>query len=397
MSKLDRVSMKAIIDTGNAIVWEAECAKHSSESLCCCPIPRRPATMHLAGLPCWDFSSQGARAGESGKTALACSAWYAQRVATQEPVIVLEQVVHYPTEIAEFFLGKFYLIFQVVSDPVDLGWPVRRKRKIIVMVHRRYLIAAHEPAPGFCSWPDFYTACFRTCLVTWRDWLLAPAGDVSDDLRWARGRPSSMHGYKGSLRDIGDAEFDCNHQLADECDQLRRASPYAEALSAWEIKNLNAYLRKFPGRPGSRMAFMLQQSADRHAHASSHDNMCTIISNSTIIYSPDHGRSLTPSEILWFQGFPVGHAKPYGERSCFDVLDLDHCFRTRSSVISQAGNAMHCHVIGLAIMWAMMFHEIGRDFDTGAPEGLGGQCPDGSGSVDSIASVGRRLRRRTSS
>eukprot|EP00959_Pyramimonas_sp_CCMP1952_P001854 38033-Pyramimonas_sp.AAC.1 len=68
--------------------------------------------MHLAGLPCWDWSPQGSRAGEGGKTYLASCAWYAQRSAIQEPVVVLEQVVNYPSEIVEFFLGKWYVLFE---------------------------------------------------------------------------------------------------------------------------------------------------------------------------------------------------------------------------------------------------------------------------------------------
>eukprot|EP00969_Alexandrium_andersonii_P089040 3929351-Alexandrium_andersonii.AAC.1 len=70
-----------------------------------------------------------------------------------------------------------------------------------------------------------------------------------------------------------------------------------------------------------------------------------------MLFSDLDNRWLTPKELLAFQGWPVfGLQKVCDEKTPFDH---DNPARTRVSVAEQAGNAMHCHVVGLALLFAL--------------------------------------------
>ena len=61
-----------------------------------------------------------------------------------------------------------------------------------------------------------------------------------------------------------------------------------------------------------------------------------------------------PSECLLAQGFSVTlESKVHAESTSFDVPRVFP--RTRSAMFMQAGNAMNVHMIGLALVWALVF------------------------------------------
>ena len=128
-------------------------------------------------------------------------------------------------------------------------------------------------------------------------------------------------------------------------------SKFTRLLTTSELQNLKQYINQF----GDGL-FCLQQDAMQHAQfARPSDNMNTVIANSGIMFSTVHWRWLTPFEKLAAQGIAVyGHLCPEGLACSFQqprqVLGLPP--RVRSAVSRQAGNAMHCNVIGIAMLWA---------------------------------------------
>ena len=92
-----------------AVVEEAHCFVHNR--LC----RYKAAFVHCAGSPCTDWSPQGTRKGEDGETRVAFLAWVAMRICWQEPVIIQENVVQFPSELLEQLIGHLYNI-QVGCD-----------------------------------------------------------------------------------------------------------------------------------------------------------------------------------------------------------------------------------------------------------------------------------------
>eukprot|EP00959_Pyramimonas_sp_CCMP1952_P467396 9491536-Pyramimonas_sp.AAC.1 len=83
--------------------------------------------------------------------------------------------------------------------------------------------------------------------------------------------------------------------------------------------------------------------------------MMTVIRNVDTLWSVRHKRWVMPHEMLLFQGFAV-RFKAHGERVSFDA-SRPHWLprRTGRSILQQTGNSMHVHVIGLALLWSVLY------------------------------------------
>lgn len=126
-----RADFKRIIDTGAAASTHAWCERHQGS----CPF--KTAMIHVAGPPCTDWSPQGARKRRAGPTNLCTMGWVCQRCFLQEDIIVHEEVKEYPIEDLIFFLDKYYVMQSVLTNPLEIGNPVARVRRITVFLHKK--------------------------------------------------------------------------------------------------------------------------------------------------------------------------------------------------------------------------------------------------------------------
>eukprot|EP00959_Pyramimonas_sp_CCMP1952_P286353 5987692-Pyramimonas_sp.AAC.1 len=100
-------------------------------------------------------------------------------------------------------------------------------------------------------------------------------------------------------------------------------------------------------------------------HSNSHIFMGTITRKRFMLWPGKHHRAFTPRELLMLQGYPTLEcAKIFGERTSWDV----NMGRSRHAMTEQGGNAMHVHVIGLAILYSFLFCRAA----TRAPEDIQG-------------------------
>lgn len=123
--------LRSLLCRAAAIAPSAYCVRHNQ--MC----RARRACFHCAGTPCIDYSGMaGARhGGLAGKASLAFLTWAAQRIQHQEDVIIHENVEDFPVSVFSLVL-PMYIANTLVIGPDTLGWPVRRPRRITVLVHQ---------------------------------------------------------------------------------------------------------------------------------------------------------------------------------------------------------------------------------------------------------------------
>ncbi len=73
--------------------------------------------------------------GTLGTACLAFLGWAGQRLVNEEELIVHENVESFPVTVLEQCL-PIYVCHSLILNPVDLGWPVRRPRRITILIHR---------------------------------------------------------------------------------------------------------------------------------------------------------------------------------------------------------------------------------------------------------------------
>ena len=93
------------------------------------------------------------------------------------------------------------------------------------------------------SWDWFYRSCSRVTEITWQDFMLASPSETDAELQWARGRPCSLYKHDG----LQISQIDEHMENAEILEKLRRVSPFAGALTMFELNNLYDYIRLWPG------------------------------------------------------------------------------------------------------------------------------------------------------
>ena len=84
--RMDFLDLSKIVKSGRMLIGQAPCSLHHKDCK-----PKR-AELHVAGTPCVDFSSQGARRMLRGPSLIPLLAWAAQRLQHMEPAILHENV-----------------------------------------------------------------------------------------------------------------------------------------------------------------------------------------------------------------------------------------------------------------------------------------------------------------
>lgn len=320
--------------TGHCVV----CAAKKGLKLCLCVLVS--CALHVAGPPCTDFSPQGGRQRHWGGTFACTLLWIVQRIQLDEDYWIHENVVQYDNGLLLVLLSPMFVIVSCEIDPLNLGWPASRPRRLTIGINKRLFKQFVAPLSVFVK------ICSRECALTCFDFFVADTVALSYDLAWSRNRPSSCvkaHNLQ-HVRTVSEI-------LYAYCLQ----SEWAMSLGLEDLNFLGGYRQL--NRRGRRAIFYLNQDPDTHEQWSRTKNeiLPTIIANATLMWCEFPDRSLSrlvcACEMLLFQGFVAcdGIAS-YGESSSF--LRHSGC-RTRPSMVRQSGNSMNSHVMGLLIVFVV--------------------------------------------
>lgn len=90
----------------------------------------------IAGVTCVDFSAFGRRSGLAGKSMVALAAWLAQVLADEPDLVIIENVVQFRMK-AVAPLKQMFDFHIIDFSPEDLGIPSPRRRKYMLLTHKR--------------------------------------------------------------------------------------------------------------------------------------------------------------------------------------------------------------------------------------------------------------------
>lgn len=67
--------------------------------------------------------------------------WVRMLLAVLPPVVLFENVTQFPLSLLGDLLGQHYSLDSCIFDPALLGWPVRRKRRYVVLIAKSHRCA----------------------------------------------------------------------------------------------------------------------------------------------------------------------------------------------------------------------------------------------------------------
>jgi hypothetical protein len=323
----------------NAVKSHAHCIV--CNRLCAFP----SAFMHIAGLPCVNWSSFGDQTGDAGYTIFILACWIAQRLSCQEPVIVLEESDRFKLDLMHRTLGHMYVIQGSLVCPTSRGFPIKRMRLWAVLTHKTFVSSCTASLENVL--PIFR----RRSAASWTMFLHASAEELESELEWAQSRPSSKaHGVPTDI-------------------VLASKQPYRKVLSDWEAENL----RMYKSLARCRVYSINQCVASGFAVMSSDTTLHTLIHNPTFHWCDsiagmtvngihhNHDRWLSASELCTAMGFATDVGNSYG-RSCCSYTNGRK--RSRQVVIAQLGNSMHVAVSSMLLTYVLAcVNLIGGDDD----------------------------------
>ena len=169
------------VRSNRSVVRAAWCYRHNRH----CRFPS--CTLHVAGSSCTDHSQFGDQLALSGHTLIPKLAWIAQRRAIQEPLVLVENVVAFPEELLESFLGDIYYM-QVVKVDASMYWIQKRIRTIILLLHK------HKTVAPPIRLEQFVVRMTRQIHTSWMAVLTASRADLDSELSWALARRHKADG-----------------------------------------------------------------------------------------------------------------------------------------------------------------------------------------------------------
>ncbi len=298
------------------------------------------AQLHIAGTPCVDFSTQpGAkRLGTMGGACLPFVVWLALRARVQESIIVHENVRGFNPQTLVAVLGAWYVCMSVLLELNCHGFPVRRTRRLTLLVHRRLLRTAIAP---IIRWSGAWVEQFkRSCLISFHKFLLATTAEIDSELQWV-----STRSHRGGPPPVSSLpQFKSN---SDVC-----ASKFVASLNVSELLRLRLYRRKWPSLLSFPRVFMLNQEAATCPCVSGTRTMHTQTKSQDLALIDSLNRFIVPNEYLLMQGFPVYPCTKLHSELC--AFDQALATRDARHTIEQSGNSMPVPLMSLTVLYAFL-------------------------------------------
>ncbi len=331
-----------LIRGGDAVVtgpgggW---CCTHQSTTCCL-----KPASLHIGGTPCPDWSTQGVREGEFGDDLLATLAWVAMRYQLEDDLWLNENVSLFPVEIILAALFSKYLIMTCIVK-VEQFWAARRHRRLTFGVLKTKFVVKVQ-------WDRFCSSYRRKGAATWADFCIADGSELASELRWARRRKKSLYRKRDEHLQalaVNDPRCQADPEVLDRILELKHKSDFTDALTWWELHNIDKYLEFLE----HEVPFEVGQAADDWPMYGTAKILPCLIAGMQMCFSALHWRWLTPKEVLLAQGFCVmANQKHIFGKTCFHN-ERPVYRRKRHILFQQAGDNMPQPMIGHAICWAL--------------------------------------------
>lgn len=139
----------------------------------------------------------GARLCELSRSTLALLCWASLVLMALPRVVIQENVEAFPARILIDLFNAQYVVVTTTLDCIKYGWPVRRNRRITVMLLRKALASIVMP------WPRMATLFTRTTTLKWKCFLIAEEEELAAEVAWASGRPTSSSKLNVDVRTLG--------------------------------------------------------------------------------------------------------------------------------------------------------------------------------------------------
>ena len=352
-----------------SVSLSVKCCLHADCARAHCML--KAGWIHVAGIPCQDWSSQGKKERLEGKGMVPLFCWIALRCRLLTPILVLENVHSFPFSLLAEYM-PMYRFEEVILDNEALGHAVSRTRRYCLATLVSYCTLSRP-----LSQLPHELGRTRGASHTWRDYFLADDLELLAELEWSMNRKRSR---SHSTRRPTAAT-------------LANPTAWEDSLVPWEWKHLSQCRAIEAG-----MVYTLSQTPERRQWSSRHV-MQALIAGQHMLYNDEANRWATARECLAMQGFPVYPCMIsafFGNRQQFKLCSFNSMRskfglrpRCRSAVVHAAGNSMMLSAVGGVILWACAFVDI-----ICGSVSVGAAVPAPLSLPALSASVGVRKRRR---
>ena len=297
----------------------------------------RGAWLHVAGILCTDWSTQGRQRGLDGATMIPLFCWLTLRRALLTPILLLENVVSFPYDLIGHYLHMYKFYPVTLSNDNTFGIAVSRDRKYCVGVLQLYY-HLERPLTGDAGIAAVLGRT-RGSDHTWRDFFVAGDAELRSELAWSIKR-SCRTRVDVSTLDISGSAFE-------------------SSLVGWEAKHLQGFRSRGRGR-----LYTLSQDPARNQRSTASVAQ-TLIAGQHMVWNDELDRWATGRECLAMQGFPTVRVMldaVFGNHRQFRLSSWDAkraryglFARSRSAMVHQSGNAMHTAAVGACLLWIFCF------------------------------------------
>ena len=377
------------------------CAAHVGR--CTCTLKR--SDVHIAGTTCVDHSSYGSCSGDEGKNVKFFLIWSALMRQLCPCIILHENVAGFGTVALSEALADLYVVCASVSCASLMGYPIRRKRQMTILVLKHWLYPQLRAAgmASSCNPHDVNNLVHlqgtldalskRPCQLSWKDFIVASTEDMQEEVAEASRRPGVTQRWAavtaGHTTTTDKNGKPCRVFAGD------RGCPTLEALLSMERERIERV------RPDVDV-IDVSQNPDVRARTikRGQTTFMTVIAGSGYLVRTDlmnqdlHATNLvTASDVLSMSGFPITseqvlHAGVPCMFSRSRAGDAPSC-RSPKSMKKQIGNAMHFTHVGLIFFIALLkFPTLGQ---AAVP------LPSAAATVSSSSSTHKRKREDTTS
>ena len=290
------------------------------------------------------------------------------------PFIILhENVTGFGTGSLNEVLGDLYVVCPSASCASLMGYPIRRKRQMCILVLKSWLYPQLRAAgmQSNCNPHDVRNLVglqstldalsLRPCHLSWKDFIVATADDIEAELAEARGRP----GVTARWDAVAAGHTTVKDKTGKECRVFAEdhGCPTLAALLPMERERIESVL--WQEHPGADVVDVSQNPTKR-ARTIKRDEttFMTVIAGGSYFVRTDVTRQdfmattlVAASDILSMSEFPITaeQVRHAGGAPCmFSTCRTAPQARTARSMKKQVGNAMHFTHVGLILLSALV-------------------------------------------
>ena len=170
-----------------------------------------------------------------GKSAVHFFVWAALMLMTGVRVLIHENVEAFDPLVLVKCFGDAFLMQTVIMELHSLGWPVHRRRRITILVHKS---CVKQACPAWC--PLFVSMFKRRCRARCHDFLISSKEEQDKEIEWAKSR-EGRGGAKAAPNDEALLTYPSLRSLAN-------TNAWTRSLNVSEIRRLKHYMERWPLR-----------------------------------------------------------------------------------------------------------------------------------------------------